>query len=431
MRHYLWVTSLVALAAPAPVPAQTYGIVGVTVVPMDRDRVVPDQTVIVRDGIIAAMSATDRTDVPQDAERIDGRGKFLMPGLAEMHGHVPGGNAPPAYTEAVLFLYVANGVTTVRGMQGHPAQLALRDRIARRELLAPRLYVSSPAMTGNGVQTADQAERLVREYHAAGYDHLKVHEGLTAEVYDAIARTARELGIPFAGHVTNAITAFDAMVSGQASIDHLDNMLEAIEFSDARIPELVEAAVRANTGVVPTEVLWETAFLAPPPADRLRADRTELRYMPRQQVESWVRQQEQSRANASDPAEARRIIALRRRLIAALYDGGALLLLGTDSPQRFSVPGFSIHREMQVMVEAGLSPYAVLVTGTRHIARYFGTEEETGTVAVGKRADLLLLEANPLEDVANVGRRAGVMVNGRWLPEREIEERLARMATTN
>ena len=406
----------------------TFAFTDVTVVPMDEEHVIEHQTVIVRDGRIVEMGPASTTAVPSDATRIDARGKYLMPGLAEMHGHLPA--QANQFRDNVLFLYVANGVTTVRGMQGAPAQLQTRDQIARRELLGPRLYVSSPAMSGNRVSSVEHAERLVQEYKTAGYDHLKVHEGLTREVYETIARTARDVGIPFAGHVTNTITAFEAMDAGQATIDHLDNMLEAIDSDESRLPELVQAVVSHGTGVVPTEVLWETAFLTPPPAEELVATRTEIRYMPPQWVERWVRSQNNRRRNIgeSDLPERRRVVALRRKLIKALYDGGAPLLLGVDSPQIFSVPGFSIHREMRVMVEAGLTPYEALVTGTRNIAIHFGTGEETGTVAVGKRADLILLESNPLADIGNVAQRAGVMVNGQWLPESEIQERLEEIA---
>ena len=153
-----------------------------------------------------------------------------------------------------------------------------------------------------------------------------------------------------------------------------------------------------------------------------------MRYMPESVLESWLRAKKEYRARPDfQPAAAERLVELRRRLTKALHDAGAPLALGSDSPQFFNVPGFSIHHEMAMMVAAGLSPYQVLVTGTRNPAAYFGTPREFGTVQVGRRADLILLDANPLEDVGNVKRRAGVMVRGRWLPEAEIQERLERI----
>lgn len=415
--------------APAAAAAQDgYAFIDVSVVPMDSERILEHQTVIVMGGRIVQLGPTADVTVPEGATRIDGRGKYLMPGLAEMHGHLPA--QAGEFRDDVLFLYVANGVTTVRGMQGAIGQLTAREQIARGELLGPRLYVSGPAMSGNRVTSAEDAARLVREYHAAGYDHLKVHEGLSRAVYMSIARTARELGIDFAGHITDELDAFEAMEAGQASIDHLDNLLETVGGDEGRFAELVEAAVEHGTGIVPTEVLWETAFLAPPSSAELLEERGEVRYMPPDWRERWKRSIDSRRANMSedDFGLGRSAIAKRRKLIKVLYDGGALLLLGTDSPQIFSVPGFSIHREMKVMVESGLTPYEVLVTGTRNIATYFGTSHETGTIAVGKRADLILVEGNPLSDIANVARRIGVMVNGRWLGEDQIQQRLREMA---
>ncbi len=202
--------------------------VGVTVVPMDSERVVADQTVMVNDGRIAVIGGSDETTVPASAQQIDGAGLYLMPGLAEMHGHLPNPNFPAEVTENVLFLYVANGITTVRGMHGHPSQFELRERIRQGDLVGPQLFLGSPAMRGNSVQTVEDAERLVREYQAAGFDLLKVLEGLSAEVYDAIAATANEIGIPFAGHVTDNVGLFHALESGQATVDHLDNYIEAL-----------------------------------------------------------------------------------------------------------------------------------------------------------------------------------------------------------
>ncbi|MGH9388933.1 MAG: amidohydrolase family protein, partial [Vicinamibacteria bacterium] len=202
--------------------------VGVNVGPMDSERVVEGQTVRVEHGHISAFGPVDDVEIPDGATQIDGAGKYLMPGLAEMHGHLPSPDMPEAVTENVLFLYVANGVTTVRGMQGNPSQIPLRERIDRGELLGPRLVLGSPSMSGGNVATVEDAKRLVREYKDQGFDLLKVHETLSAEVYDAIAATAGEIGIPFGGHVTDTVGLFHALEAGQTTIDHLDNYVEAL-----------------------------------------------------------------------------------------------------------------------------------------------------------------------------------------------------------
>lgn len=429
---------------------QVVAFVGVNVVPMDRERVIANQTVIVRDGRIAEIGPAGQVDVPAGALRVDGAGKYLMPGLAEMHGHLPGGQAPREFIDNVLFLFVANGVTTVRGMQGHPRQLGIRDSIAQGLTLGPTLYLGSPALAGMGgqaVQTPEEARRRVRAYKEAGYDLLKVHEGLTREVYDAIAATAREVGIPFGGHVSDLVGLRAALAAGQITVDHLDNYIFEAESDDsplrdatpqerqrrlpfhldeAKIPELAAATKRAGAWVVPTMPLWEVLQGASEPPEAL-LQRPEVRYMPPQQVQQWANAVRNFQSNA-DPDAARAHIAFRKRMLKALADAGVGILLGSDAPQIFSVPGFSLHREMRAMVDAGLTPYQVLESGTRNVAVYFGVPDEFGTVAPGRRADLILLDANPLEDVGNVARRAGVMVRGRWLPESEIQERLARIA---
>ena len=432
--------------APA-LEGEVTAFIGVTVVPMDRERVIADQTVVVHDGRIVARGASADTPVPENAQRIDGVGKYLMPGLAEMHGHLPSPSMPEQVTENVLFLYVANGLTTVRGMQGNPSQIELRDRIRQGELVGPQLFLGSPSMNGNSVTTVEDADRLVREYHAAGFDLLKVHEGLSADVYDAIAATANEVGIPFAGHVTDNVGLFHALESGQATIDHLDNYIESLVPEDRmrevpalrgvdqlldlvdenRLSTVIEATLAADAGVIPTMVLWENGIFATRPSEELLEEWAEVRYMPPDTVQCWIQAVDQ-RVESSNLDAGRAVATLRRRLLKALHDGGVKVYLGTDSPQIFSVPGFSIHREMQLYVDVGLTPYDVLESGTRMVAEYFDAADDFGTVAVGRRADLLLLDGNPLDDVGNVARRAGVMVSGHWIAEEEIQRRLTEIA---
>lgn len=433
---------LVAQAAPAlPAPwpprlgvshrdTQLVAFVDVSVVPMNRDGVLEHQTVIVRAGTIAEIGPAQRVRVPAGAVRVDGRGKFLMPALGEMHGHLPNPNAGPEITENVLFLYVANGVTIVRGMQGTTPHLELKGRIARGELLGPRLYVPGPPLSGNSAPNPETGRRLVEEQHAAGFDHLKIHEGLSRETYDTIAATARRLGMRFAGHVPNAVGVARALEAGQASIDHLDNYVETVGGPDSasaqRIGQVVSATCAARTWTVPTLALWETFLVGDPEA---LAGREELRYVPPAWRQNWAQQLNQIRQNPGGlGGGGAATAALRRRILKALADAGCPIVFGTDSPQLFSVPGFSMHREMQSMAAAGLTPQQILSAATRNVARYYGAEQEFGTVAEGRRADLLLLEGNPLTDLGNVARRAGVMVSGRWMPEAEIRARLERMA---
>ena len=175
--------------------------IGVNVLPMDKEALLSDQTVIVTDGKIASIAPSSAAQVPAGAVRIDGKGKFLMPGLGELHAHIPGGNAPDADVERTLFLYVANGVTTIRGMLGHPRHLVYRERVAKGDVLGPRIYTSGPSFNGNTAKTPDAAAAMVIEQQKAAYDLLKIHPGVPRDAFDAMAAKAGELKMPFAGHV--------------------------------------------------------------------------------------------------------------------------------------------------------------------------------------------------------------------------------------
>lgn len=421
--------SVSTLAALAPASAQQpVAFVNVNVVPMDRERVLTDQTVIVENGKITAVGPAARTTVPANAVRVDGRGKYLTPGIAEMHGHVPQANPNALLTpENVLFLYIAGGATTVRGMQGHPSQLQLRQRVERGEIIGPRLYLSAPPLSGGNTADVATAEQKVRDAKQAGYDHLKVHEDLTKPVYDAIVKTAREVGLEWGGHVSVHVGVRGAIAAKQSTIDHLDDYVEGLEGDESKIPELVKLTKDAGIANVPTMPLWEVILGLHDPASM--NNRPELRYMPPQTRQAWADRVRTTFA-AADKAAVQKQITLRNRILKALSDAGTMILLGSDAPQLYSVPGFSLQREMETMVAAGMTPYQVLASGTINVARFHKNESETGTVAVGRRADLLLVDGNPLQDIRNMSRKSGVMVKGRWLPWSEIQERLDRIAAS-
>ncbi|HEY7444365.1 MAG TPA: amidohydrolase family protein [Vicinamibacterales bacterium] len=409
--------------------------VNVNVVPMDRDRVVAGQTVVVRDGRIAAVGPAASTTVPAGAVRVDGQGKYLMPGLAEMHGHVPPPNQPAQYIEDVLFLYFANGVTTVRGMQGAPGQLELRDRVNKGELVGPTLYLAGPSFNGNAVKTPEQAVQMVREQKSQGWDLLKVQGGLSVATYDAMARTAKEVGIPFAGHVPADVGLLHAIEMGQQTYDHIDGFIEYLggakgPVDEVKLREIVRRVREQGAWIVPTMAVWET--LQGTLDDKTLTAYPELKYMPVQQVQQWTLALQKRLSNPQfNQAAAKLVIDNRMRILRALHEGGVRILLGTDAPQQFSVPGFSIHREMTRMIAAGMTPYDVVKSGTQSVGAYFKDRDDFGTIEVGKRADLVLVDANPLQNVANIARRSGVMARGRWLTEKDIQARLDRIASAN
>ena len=425
--------------------AETTAFVNVNVVPMNAETIVAGQTVIVRDERIVQIGTVDDTVLPDDAFIVDGTDRFLMPGLAEMHGHVTG--TSDAELDRLFALYLANGVTTIRGMLGRPAHLELRDSLEAGERLGPRLGTSGPSFNGNSVNGAGRATERVRAQHAAGYDFLKIHPGLTAEEFAAIADEATALGIPFAGHVPAAVGVQGALSAGMASIDHLDGYMQALlpapplggdaffglmlagDAVESRIDGIVAATVAAGTWNVPTETLFEHTANGIPPGEL--ADWPEMRFVPASTVADWVSTKEELLSDPQfDRETADRAIALRRLLIAELHAAGAGLLLGSDSPQRFNVPGYSLHRELSILVEAGLSPYEALRTGTVNAAIFFGETDERGTVETGRVADLVLVDDNPLANISNASRVHGTMVRGTWLDRSELD-RMLEAARTN
>jgi Imidazolonepropionase and related amidohydrolases len=405
----------------------------VSVVPMTGNQVLPNHTVVITGDRITAVGPARTAKVPEGATRIDGQGKYLMPGLAEMHGHIPGGNAPREFVDNVLFLYVASGVTTVRGMQGAPGQIDLREAAKRGEIVAPNLYLAGPQFSGGSVKSAEDAIARVKQQKSEGWDLLKVQEGLSVPAYDAMAKTAKQVGIRFGGHVPDEVGLLHAMDMGQETFDHIDGYVEQLDgrakpVEDKALQDLVQRTKKAGAWIVPTMFVWET--LQGPVTLESRTGLAELRYMPAPQVEQWTKGLDSRLKNPQyDAAQAKLHIDNRMKILKALQDGGARILLGSDAPQQFNVPGFSIHREMRRMADAGINAYEIVKSGTANVGQYFKAQDSFGTIAVGQRADLILVDANPLENVSNMEKRSGVMVRGRWLPASEIDAALAKIAS--
>lgn len=414
----------------------------VTVIPMDRERLLSDHTLVVSGGRIERMGPSGTVSSPAGAARVDGRGKYLVPTLSEMHAHIPGGQASDAEIERVLFLYAAHGIGTIRGMLGHPRHLPLRSRVARGELIGPTIYTSGPSLNGNTIPTAAAATEAVRMQKAAGYDFLKIHPGVPLASFEALSATAAQVQMRFAGHVPAEVGLSRALEARYWTIDHLDGYVEALaapggppsqmfglnligRVDESTVASLVAQTKKAGVAQVPTQALFEHWVGADDPG--AMAAWPEMRYVPESQVAQWIEQKRKIAAGAA-PDDRARFLALRRRLLKQMHAEGVSLLLGSDAPQVWNVPGFSVHRELQYLVGAGLSPWAALETGTRAVARFFGTAAERGTIEAGKRADLLLLDANPLEDIRNSSRIAGVMLGGRWLPRETLAPQLDRIA---
>jgi imidazolonepropionase-like amidohydrolase len=416
----------------------------VNVVPLDEERILSNQTVVIRDGRISAMGS--KVKYGKNALLIDGQGKYLIPGLAEMHAHVPPIDDIEPMKE-VLFLFAANGITTIRGMLGHPKHLELRSMINRGEITGPRFYTTGPSFNGLSVKTAEAGADMVRRQKQAGYDFLKLHPGLNLETFPAIASTAKEAGIPFAGHVSFAVGVWRAIDAGYSSIDHLDGFVEALvpgidtlteqqsglfgmyvghRADVAGIPKLMQQLVQKKIWVVPTQSLAERWFSPAYDAESFRSD-PHSKYMDPKMVEQWIQSKKNLQSNPLyDPGKIEQFVKLRRQLILECQLNGVGLLLGCDAPQVFNVPGFSTHHELAYLVDAGLTPYQALRTGTVNVARYLNLDD-AGVIRPGARADLVLIGGDPLKSIDKTQEIEGVIMNGKWLSRAEIEAGLKKL----
>ena len=417
------------------------------VVDVIQGRVLENHQMVVDSGIILEL-APAISDASGKWRVIDGKGAYVVPGLTEMHAHIP---APPTSEQRIaetLYLYLAGGITTIRGMLGHPYHLELRKQVREGQIPGPRIFTSSPSLNGNTVRTPKEAIQKVQQYAAEGYDFLKIHPGIRRVAFDSLAATARQERIPFAGHVPVDVGIRHALESGYATIDHVDGYLEGLvpesegvrpedngffgfsftQLADtSRIGELVALTRENRVWVVPTQSLFERWF-APTRADSLLSQ-PEMRYMPEATLENWRQVKEQYMGDpAWDPEQWKAFDAIRLEMMARLAAEGQGLLLGSDAPQLFNVPGFSIHHEIDGMERAGLSPLQILRMGTIDPARFFGQEDTWGSVEEGKSADFILITGNPLEDLDALQALKGVMVRGSWYPKAVIDQKLETIA---
>ncbi len=444
---------VLACSAPSEAQDQTAEVLenvvvfkDVNVITMESAEVLSSKNVVIANGKIHTIS--DTRDVPEGALVIDANGKFLLPGLAEMHAHIPT-DAAGALVEETLFLYLAGGVTTIRGMLGHPSHLTLREGVANGRVLGPHIYTSGPSINGNSAPDIATVTSMVKEQHKAGYDFLKLHPGIKREVFDALVSTANEVGIAYAGHVSRDVGIRHALKSKYATVDHLDGYVEGMvpkeagvnpedngffgmNFTDLAdesfLQELINSTLENQVWVVPTQCLAER-WSGPVPAAQMESAQ-EMKYMPQQTIERWVSSKDQMQQDPQyDEGRAQRFIDLRRRMIKAMHEAGVGILLGSDAPQVFNVPGFAILHEIEMYVAAGLSPYEAIFTGTVNPANYFHTESSRGMIKEGYEADLLLLNENPLDDITALRKKAGVMIKGHWLSQETIAARLETLAT--
>jgi hypothetical protein len=421
---------------PVPLPASAashplVAFAAVNVVSMTSDRIDKNQTVIVQDGRITQVGPANRIKVPPAAFRIDGRGKYLMPGLIDMHVH-----QFADFRETLLF--VANGVTTVRNMGGRPDLLKLREVIAGDQFVATNFYTCGPFLLG--FKDAAAAQATVTRQCDSGYDCIKIYDTFdwSLDAYNAAVDLANKRGVPVVGHLPLNLTLEQTVRPGRQTVEHTEQFLNDYFFKPgvgldaSKIPYVIKLVKDSGAAVDPTLFVFHAIALmaGDPTFNELCAD-PNLQFIDPKTRDQWVAHNSyRKRFGEKSIPGTMRNFAFMQRLTLAFHDGGITLLLGTDTSedQPFILPGFAIHRELADMVGVGLSPYQVLRAGTTDAARVLGGADHFGTISVGKRADLLLLDANPLDDVANINKRAGVMVRGHWLAQHDLQVMMDQLA---
>jgi imidazolonepropionase-like amidohydrolase len=415
----------------------------------------PHRTVIVRDGHIEQIvKIEDLRGSKQEGLRIDGKGKFLIPGLWDMHVHMVFGDWFPRGKEITPPLFIANGVTGVRDMGGELEVLQQWHReISAGTLLGPRMVISGPMLDGPqprfpsslAIKTPEDGRRAVDDLKRRGADFIKLQSLVPREAVFAIADEAHKQGIPFVGHVPDAVRASEASNAGQKSFEHLIGIFEGSSpredeflkgakgpakflatYDSERAAKLFALLAKNHTWQCPT-LVWERGGNLIDEADF--AHDTRAKYVPAYWKDvTWKRFTEQilHEFNTDDLATRKRFVEKELDVVNAMHRRGVPFLAGTDTPPGVYVfPGFSLHEELQSFVAAGFTPMEALQTATLNPAKFLGMEDRLGTIEKGKLADLVLLDANPLDDIRNTQKITGVIVNGRYLSRTDLDKILA------
>ncbi|HET9334134.1 MAG TPA: amidohydrolase family protein [Gemmatimonadota bacterium] len=409
---------ILALTRP-PAPAPPLAIVHATVVPMDAERTLERYTILVQDGRIAWLGPDSSAEIPSEARVIDATAKWVLPGLADMHVHSGAGDFPA---------FVANGVTTIREMNGAGEHLELRNAVREGRVLGPSMIVTGPLIAGEEqrwrhamARTPDDGRALVAEQARLGFDAVKIYDGLTRETYDAIVEASAAAGIQFVGHVPRGVGLERVLESGQRSIEHAGQIAHAVASTDsAALAEVGRRIARSGAWVTPTLASEEALSRRGTPWFAERLARPEVMLVDPGLVDWWRSLGE----GMPETAAAERRRAYREgtaALVRALLDAGVPLLAGTDTPNPLMIPGFSLHEELAALVAAGLTPYEAIRGATAEAGRFADMEAEFGTIRVGARADLVLTDADPLADVSSLARPTAVVLRGEWLPRERLD----------
>jgi imidazolonepropionase-like amidohydrolase len=443
---YLFVSTPAPAQSMAKQPAEKiFAIKNVTVIPMTQvGNVMPGATVVITNQRITSVNAP----IPKGAKVIDGTGKWLIPGLIDMHVHVPTDiNLGPTYptkgatiffnTQDVMTPFVANGVTTI-DLNSRAEHFAQRNQIVKGEVIGPRMALAALLNGGEGqgrvVNTPEDGRQAVRSAKAEGYEFIKLYSSLNIETYKAIIDEAGRQGMKTVGHIPDV---FKGKLQ-EAFVPHFDMVAHAEEFSkktdsfseeDAK--HFAELAKNNGTWLSPTLTTIRWILSQAKSLDELRSSPT-LQYVHPLLQSKWLTANSYNRNTTPERvAYFQKMVDFHVRLVKAFHAAGVPMVIGTDMNLSGIVAGFSTHDEMELLAQAGLEPQEVLAAATRLPATWLGIDSLIGTVEPGKFADLILLDANPLEDVKNCRKISGVFVNGKWLDKRTIDAMLADLSRRN
>lgn len=440
---------------------QTYVITNVSVITMTNEQVLPDQTVVVEKGIIKSISPSATFRAGRGVDVIDGTGKFLMPGLFDMHTHFFYEQGDHINTnETELKLMLANGITTARIMAGHPSYLEAKANVKNGKWIGPELSVASPQLAGKWpfptefknyelVDSEEKAREAVRKFKKEGYDAIKVTFMITKPVHKAIIDAGAREKIKVVGHVGPIVMLPQALEAHQ-QIEHMDMFIETLlpdtsynhgqsvsdyniyskaawetvpHLMESKIPALAKSVKDAGIYVTPTNYFF-VSNAGLPLSDEQIKNKPDYNYIPSKlREEKWKYRDSYLKKMA--PLESRgKYVRIRKQMVNELWKAGVPLMAGSDAPEFFVVAGFAIHDELKTMVDAGLTPFAALQTATINPATFLEMNKRTGTIEVGKEADIVLLNGNPLTDIDNTRSISGVSSGNKWLNEGELKKML-------
>jgi imidazolonepropionase-like amidohydrolase len=415
--------SLVAQQPGTPAD-KAIAITHVTVINPKSASVKRDMTVVIRGDRIVAVRRSRIIETIKGATTIDAAGKVLIPGLWDMHVHIGTGDFEK---QQMLRLLITQGVTGIRVMNGRPRHRLWRQEIERGDLLGPRMVIASRIIAGPTsfaggavkVNNAEEARAAARQAKNEDADFIKVHDGLSRESYFAIIDEAKKLAVTVAGHVPESITAAEAANAGQKSIEHFTGLNEAANDS-AKADALIPILKKNHTWLCPTLIMIRNYSVLNDPS---LANDPRLRYLNQAWKGWWLDMtRDASKMPATEWAARREIVRKGKALFGRFQQGGVQILAGTDDSNPFVVPGFGLHDELEMLVESGLSPMQALRAATINPARFFQKTATLGSVETGKLADFVLLNANPLEDIRNTTKIYAVVLNGRVLERKALDE---------